>query len=457
MLILLTAVFAIFMDGLDSSIVNVALPVMASEYGIDISQSSWIVMSYLIIMAGFILTFGKIADNGRIRKIFVAGFSVFALGSLLCAISSSLDIMIAARAVQGLGASMIAASAPLLITRFLPENKRGFGMGVIATAGGIALAMGPPLGGLITAYLSWHWIFLINVPIGIAAVIIAFISIPAGKPVKEKLDIFGTVLMFAAIASLILFFERGPSAGWTNPGIVCLGIICVAASISFCVYSLKAKAPILNVRIFRNPNFSAVSLSYLLTCAVFAGVMYMVPYYMYTALGLSTAISGLLLMISAVITALVGIPAGSLSDKIGCRTPCILAAVFRISFCAIMLFITPVLGVAALIPALVCMGLSFGISGGPATTRIIQHAPKGEEAAGTSVMITTDFLGGAVGVAAYAVIFSLAVPGSVGIGVGELSGALFITGFHATAALGLVLGIITLILSAAVPNYVAKD
>lgn len=142
-MILLIAAFALFMDGLDGSIVNVALPVIAGDFGVDISGSSWVVMAYLLIMAGFILTFGKIADQGRIRQIFSVGFAVFAIGSFICVVSPTLSCMIAARALQGLGASMIAAAAPLLVTRFLPEGMRGLGMGVIATTGGVALTSAP--------------------------------------------------------------------------------------------------------------------------------------------------------------------------------------------------------------------------------------------------------------------------------------------------------------------------
>lgn len=457
-LVLLIAAFAIFMDGLDSSIVNVALPVIAGEYGIDISAGSWVVMAYMLFMAGFILAFGKIADNGKIRIIFSIGFAMFAVGSFLSAVAPEFGIMIAARALQGLGASMIAAAAPLLITRFLPENMRGLGMGVIATTGGVALTFGPPLGGLLTAYLSWHWIFLINVPIGIAAIIFAKSVIPGPDSVPERkpFDITGTILMFAAIGSMIFFLERSPVLGWTSKEIILLGCVFAVSTAAFIIRSLRAKNPLLDIRIFRHWKFTAVALSYTLTCAVFAGVMYMVPYYMQTSLDLGTAVSGFLLMIASIITAIVGIPVGAWSDRIGCRTPCILAALFRISFCLIFLLILPEWGVWALIPGLICMGLSFGISGGPATTRIIQFSPKGEEGTGTSVMITTDFLGGVIGVAAYVVIFSLAVPSSVGVAVSELSSDIFLTGFHATAALGLVFGIITLILSSVVPNLISR-
>jgi MFS family permease len=254
-------------------------------------------------------------------------------------------------------------------------------MGVIATTGGIAFTFGPPLGGLLTAFLSWHWIFLINVPIGIAAILLArtVIPKPETKPEKKPFDWKGTWLMFAAIASIILFLERGPVLGWTSVESIVTGTVFTISIIWFTIHSLKSDNPLLNVRIFKSWKFSAVATSYLLTCGVFAGVMYMVPYYMQTSLSLDAAVSGFLLMISAVITALVGIPVGAWSDRIGCRTPCILAAVFRISFCLILLFIIPQWGVIALLPALVCMGLAFGISGGPATTRIVQFAPKGEE------------------------------------------------------------------------------
>lgn len=457
-MILLIAAFAIFMDGLDGSIVNVALPVIAGDFGVDISGSSWVVMAYLLIMAGFILAFGKIADQGRIRQIFSVGFAVFAIGSFICAVSPTLSCMIAARALQGLGASMIAAAAPLLVTRFLPEGMRGLGMGVIATTGGVALTFGPPIGGLLTAYLGWHWIFLINVPIGIAAIILGRSAIPApAVPAKmERFDFFGTFVLFFAIAGFILALERGPELGWTSPGILFFAGVVAVCTVVFCLHSLRSRNPLLNIRIFRHWKFSAVTVSYLLTCMVFAGVMYMVPFYMHTALGLDAAVSGLLLVVSSVITALIGIPVGAWCDRIGCRTPCILAAVCRIAFCTVLLLIVPAFGIPALIPALVCMGLAFGISGGPATTRIVQYAPEGEAGTGTSVMITSDFLGGVLGVAAYAVVFSLAVPASVGVAVSDLSVSLFVEGFHATAALGLLCGIVTLILSAAVPNLVTK-
>ena len=457
-IILLITAFAILMDGLDQSIVNVALPVIAGEFGIDISTGSWIVMMYGLFLAGFILAFGKVADNGRIHKIFMLGFAIFALGSLFCAVSPNFVFMVVSRGIQGLGASMIAATAPLAVTRFLPENRRGFGMGVIATAGGVAFAFGPAVGGLLTAALSWDWIFLINVPIGIAAILLAkfYIPKPDEAPRKEPFDWAGTFLLFGAIAAFILTLERGPTFGWTSPQILILAAVFVILTVLFCIRSLKAQYPLINIRIFKHWKFTSVSMSYLLTCGLFAGVMYMMPYYLENPLGLDAGTSGLLLMISAVITAVIGIPVGSWSDRIGCKFPCILAALCRMAFSIILIFLIPAWGIAGVIPALIFMGLAFGISGGPSSTRIVQFSPKGEEGTGTSVMITTDFLGGVIGVAAFSVVFSLAEPASVGISVAELAPEIFLNGFHATAVLGLAFAVATLIFTAIVPNYIAK-
>lgn len=170
----------------------------------------------------------------------------------------NLPFMIFARAVQGVGASMIAAAAPLIITRFLPETKRGLGMGVIATTGGIALTFGPPLGGIITEYLSWHWIFLLNIPIGIAAVICArtFIPHPNTPPVKKPFDWIGTFLMFAAVAALVLLIERVASLGWVNPATVTVTAVFIAAAAAYIIHSLKSRHPLINIRIFKHWKFT---------------------------------------------------------------------------------------------------------------------------------------------------------------------------------------------------------
>ncbi len=145
---------------------------------------SWIVVAYRLFLAGSILAFGRAADNGRIQQIFVLEFAVFSFGSILCTFAPSLEIMVTSRTLQGGGASMIAAVSPLIITRFMPKTKRSLRMGVIATTGGIALTFGPPLGGLLTSYLSWNWVFLTNLPIEILAIIHGMTASDAVFPIS---------------------------------------------------------------------------------------------------------------------------------------------------------------------------------------------------------------------------------------------------------------------------------
>ena len=309
-----------------------------------------------------------------------------------------------------------------------------------------------------TEALSWHWIFLINVPIGIAAILLVKFYIPKSDepPKKEPFDWVGSLMMFGSIATFILMLERGPSLGWISPPILILAFVFVVLTAAFCICSLKARFPLINIRIFKHWKFTSVSISYLLTCELFAGVMYIMPYYLEKPMELDAGTSGLLLMLSAVMTAAAGIPSGSWSDRIGCKFPCILAALCRIIFCLLLIFIVPAWGIAGVVPALIFMGLAFGISGGPSSTRIIQLSPEGEEGTGTSVMITTGLLGEVIGVAAFSVVFSLAAPDSIGISVADLNLKIFMTGFHATAVLGLIFAVATLIFTAIVPNYIAK-
>lgn len=455
LIILIIVAFAIIIDGLDQSVVNVALPVIAGSFGVDITTGSWVVMIYSLLLAGFLLPFAKIADNARIRQIFLTGFLVFIAGSVLCAASGNMEMMVAGRGIQGIGASMIAGSAPLCIAHLLPMDKQGLGMGVIAAASGVAFAFGPALGGFLTAFLSWHWIFLINIPLGIAAIIMISAYIPEAdtKPEKRPFDWLGTFLLFFTISAFLLTLERGPVLGWTSPvilGFIGIFIVCL---VLFIIRSKTGKDPIINIGIFRNWKFTSVTLSYFLTCGLFYGAMYITPYYLEGPLQLDTATAGLLLMITAIISALISIPAGRWGDKAGCRTPCIVAAILRIMFSILLIIALPDLGILGILPALIVMGFAFGISGGPSATRIIQFSPKGEEGTGSSLMMTAVYLGGVTGVALYSTVFSLAEPSSIGVTVTLLPSDVFMGGFVATSILGLVLAILTLVFTVIVPNY----
>lgn len=445
---------AIFIDSLDGSIVNIALPTIAEGFSVDMSTAAWVIMAYFLFLVGLIPLFGKIADHGRLQEIFCCGFVVFTVGSVACGLAPDLLMLVISRAAQGVGASMIAVAAPLLVVRLMPP--RHWGMGMAATAGAVALVFGPVLGGILTEYLSWHWCFFINVPVGIAAVVLGLRIIPrAERQPKVRFDLAGAVLIFTAMASLIYLLERGIPLGGTSPQVIFCGVVFAVSVVIFVLRELRVADPILRVRVFGSLPFTFVVSSYFLISVVYAGFLYIVPFYLSIVLGMSPAVSGLILLISSVITAVMGLPSGALSDRIGARWLVTAAGVVRVLFCLVMAVMMPENGLFWILLLMVLSGLTFGISGGPSSARIIEHAPEGEEGTGSVVMMLAQYSGMVVGVALYALVFNLTVPGAADVAVGLLQMEQFLPGFHMTGVFGAVASAVVVVLSVVVKDRIA--
>ena len=437
------------MDGLDGSIVNVALPTIAAAFDTDAGTVSWVIITYLLMMAGLLLVFGRLADRGHMKWIFIGGLVLFTVGSAACGFSPAFGILLAARIVQGLGAAMIAAVAPLLIVRYLPPQKLGAGMGVLAAASSIGFAAGPALGGIITHVLSWHWIFLINIPIGIIGIVFSLRVIPADLPSAEKkpFDLYGAVSLFGAMVFGIFALEEVSSLGVTNPIIGMTTGLSVVLTILFIVLELRTASPFIDLRIFRRWQFSSVLVAFLVINVVFMGVIYLLPFYLSSAMNFDLVTSGLFLLIPPALTGLVCIPFGKWSDRYGRRWFMVAACFVVLVFNGIFAAMVPEGGIIPLVTGLVLMGLVFGIAGGPGASRIIENAPEGEEGTGSSLMITAVYFGGVLGTAVYATVFTFATaPGGV-VTFADLDPAVFLSGFHVTILAGLFLSVTALVLS----------
>ena len=192
---------------------------MAAYFDTDTGTIGWVVITYLLMMAGLLIVFGKLAGRGYAKKLFLLGFVIFTLGSAACGLAPALDILLAARLLQGTGAAMIAAVAPLLCIRYLPKDMLGTALGVIAATASIGFAAGPAIGGLLTEYLSWHWIFLVNIPIGIIGILFAERVIPRDEPEKStaSFDYPGAVTLFGALAFGTFVLEEVAARGVNGP------------------------------------------------------------------------------------------------------------------------------------------------------------------------------------------------------------------------------------------------
>ena len=455
-LLLFAVALGVVMDGIDGSIVNVALPTMAAYFDTDTGTIAWVIITYLLMMAGLLLVFGRLADRGIAKRLFLVGFVVFTAGSAACGIAPTLDILLAARLIQGVGAAMIAAVAPLLCIRYLPREMLGTALGVIAATASIGFAAGPAIGGILTQHLSWHWIFLVNIPIGIIGILFAARVIPADEPEPSPVsfDYRGAVTLFGAMVFCTFVLEEVAVRGITDPLILACGTLCLLCTGLFTVRELTIPEPFLNIRIFSNWRFTAVLVAYLLVNVIFMGIIYLLPFYLTSGMHCDLATSGLYLLIPPVVIALISIPFGQWSDRLGNRRAFAVAACgVVILSSAIFTVISPEAGIVPLLAGLVLMGVAFGIAAGPASSRIIESAPEGEQGTGSSLMVTSIYFGGVLGTAVYAMIFTFATADAGGIiAFADLDPAVFMHGFHIAMAAGLALSAAPIVLSAIVPD-----
>jgi len=454
--LLLSAVaLGVLMDGIDGSIVIVALPTMATYFGTDTGTIAWVIITYLLMMAGLLLVFGKLADRGLAKRLFLLGILIFTLGSAACGIAPTLDFLLGARLVQGIGAAMIAAVAPLLCIRYLPPDMLGTALGVIAAACSIGVAAGPVIGGIITQHLSWHWIFLIDIPIGIIGILFVTRVVPKDTPENQPaaFDYPGAITLFSAMALFAVVLEEGAARGTGDPLILACSALCLVCTLLFILRELTTRKPLVSIRIFTIWQFTSVFVAFLLLNIIFMGIMYLIPFYLTAMMQFDPTTTGLYLLIPSAVIALISVPFGRWSDNRGRRAFTVAACGIIILYNTLFVVLVPESGIVPLIVGLFLMGIAVGVYSGPAASRIIECAPSGEEATGSSLMVTTVYFGSMLGTAIYAAVFTLATVNNGGVvAFADLDPATFLSGFHITMAAGLILAVIALVFSAIVPD-----
>ncbi|MGH4137879.1 MFS transporter [Clostridium sp.] len=316
--ILFVVVMVTFMCTLDSSIVNVALPVMSKALNVTSGSIQLVVTSYLIIISATILVFGRLGDILGKTKVFKFGIALFTLGSLFCGITRSFPILVLARVIQGIGAAGTMANNQGIITEVFPANERGRALGITGTFVALGSLVGPALGGFIVSATSWEYIFLINVPIGIITLFYSFKILPKDhKSVRGKLDGIGALLFMLAIVPLFAALGQGQKIGFTKPIILLGFLIAIVAFVAFIMVEKKRENPLLQLQIFENKLFSlSIFCGFVSFVAIFCSIIIQ-PFYLQDVMKFSPAFTGLILMIFPLILSVVAPISGHLSDKIG--------------------------------------------------------------------------------------------------------------------------------------------
>src|SRR5436189_4293578 len=393
--------FAQFMSMLENTIVNVALPAIKSDLGIGTSELEWVVTAYALTFAVLLLTGGKLGDLLGRRFIFSIGLVVFTASSLACGLSSSATELIGARAVQGVGAALMMPATLSIISATFAARERGMAIGIWAGVSAMALAIGPLLGGIITEHISWNWIFFVNVPIGVLAVLAAIFVVPESKDTsrEQRLDLPGLVTSAIALFTLVFALIEAHRYGWTSALILSLFAISAVALAAFVLLELHQRLPMLDLTLFKSGTFAGANLVAILVTLAMFGIFVFFPIYLQTYLGWSPVQAGAALLPWTVMIVIFAPIAGKLSDRVGSRW-LMAGGMATVGLCCLELSTVAVDSTFwRLLPGFILGGLGMAFVMTPMSAAVMGAAPVDKAGVASGVLNTFRQVGVALGIA----------------------------------------------------------
>jgi len=398
--ILIVLCLSLVIITLDNTILNVALPTLVNDLGATNSQLQWIVDSYTLVFAGLLLTAGSLGDRFGRKGALQIGLAIFAVGSLLSAVSSDPSQLIGTRAIMGIGGAFIMPATLSILTNVFPAEERGRAIGVWAGISGIGIAIGPLLGGFLIEHFSWHAIFMVNLPIAALAIIAGGLIVPSSKdPSAPKLDPLGAGLSIVGLVSLVFGLIEAPESGWTDPKILAafaLGILTLGC---FAAWEVHSTHPMLDVTFFKNPRFTAASSAITLVFFAMFGYSFLLTQYFQFVLGYSALETGLRLLPLALTLMVVAPTSARLVERIGTKV------IVAVGLSCVSLALALQVGLTAESPysqvvwRMMLLAFGMGLTMAPATESIMGSLPLAKAGVGSAVNDTTRQIGGALGVA----------------------------------------------------------
>jgi EmrB/QacA subfamily drug resistance transporter len=404
--------FGLFMIMLDNTVVNVALPSIQSDLDADLSELQWIVTGYALTFAALLLVGGKVADAYGRRLIFVVGIAVFTIASLLCGLADSGEMLIAARVLQGAGAALMNPATLSIIAATFPPRERGTAIGIWAGVSGLALAIGPLVGGLITEHLDWSWIFFVNVPIGILGIAASYLFIDESRDETHvRLDLPGLAASSVGLFALTYGLIEANTYGWSSTRIVGSFVLAGVSLAAFVLLERGQRAPMLPLELFRSGTYTGANIVVLLVALAMFGVFFFVSLYMQNILGYSAVQAGAAFLPMTIMIILVAPIAGKTSDRIGSRglmtAGMILIALQLVMFSRLDADAT----FWDLFPALAIGGMGMALTMTPSAAASTRSVPVEKAGVGSAVLNSARQVGGTMGVAIMGAIMASEVGG----------------------------------------------
>jgi EmrB/QacA subfamily drug resistance transporter len=392
--------FSLLVIVLDNTILNVAIPTIVRELHATNSQLQWMVDSYVLVFAGLLLTAGALGDRFGRRGALQVGLVLFGIGSLASALATTSDQLIATRAFMGIGGAFIMPATLSIITNVFPAPERGKAIGVWAGTAGIAVALGPLTGGFLLEHFYWGSIFLVNLPIVVIGLIAGVFLIPTSKdPAAPPLDIPGALLSIAGLSALLYGIIEAPQNGWTDPTIVTAFAIGAVLMFAFVLWERHSPHPMLDIRFFKNPRFSAASSSITLVFFAMFGSTFLLTQYFQFVLGYSPLATGVRLLPWAAAMMVGGPSSARLVRTYGAKAIVTFGLILVAGGLASMTALNEASSYLDIVWRLIIMGTGMSLVMAPATDSIMGSLPLGKAGVGSAVNDTTRQVGGALGVA----------------------------------------------------------
>jgi EmrB/QacA subfamily drug resistance transporter len=400
-IILLSCCLSLLIVSMDATIVNVAIPAIRADLHATPSQLQWVIDVYTLVLASLLILAGATADRFGRRRVFQMGLTLFAFGSLLCSLAPSIELLIAARFVQGLGGSMMNPVALSLISQvFTGRVERARALGIWGAVVGISMALGPTVGGLLIQYVSWRAVFWINLPICLLAVVLTMIFVPESKSVTMRnIDPIGQALAVTFLFGVVFTLIEGPSRGWTSPLVLGIATLAVVAFAGFLRFESRRDDPFIDLRFFRSIPFASATVTAICAFAAWGAFLFIMSLYLQSERHFSAMQTGLIYLPIAVGALLFSPISGRLVGRYGAR-PSLLASGTLITVASVLqTFLTATTPVWALLIVFTVFGIGFSMVNAPVTNAAVSGMPLDRAGAASAVTSTSRQVGVSIGVA----------------------------------------------------------
>jgi len=418
LLVLAVCCSSLFIVGLDVTVVNIALPSIQHDLHAPVSGLQWTVDAYTLVVASFLMLAGSTGDRVGRRRTFQVGLATFTLGSLLCSLAPGLGWLIAFRAVQAIGGSMLNPVAVSIIANtFTDDRERARALGFWGAVFGLSMALGPVLGGALVATVGWRGIFWVNIPVGIAAIVLTALVVPESRAARpRRVDPVGQVLIIVMLASLIYAIIEGPRLGWGSATILTLFGLAALAAVALGTYEPRRDDPLLDLRFFRSAPFTGTVLIAISAFSALAGFLFLNTLYLQDARHLSALHAGLYTLPMAAMTVLLAPLAGRITGQRGPRLPLLAAGVMTTAGALLMWGVTATTPVAWLLLAYLAFGIGNGMVNPPISNTAVSGMPRAQAGVAAAVASTSRQVGGSLGVALTGSAMASALHGPLGTG-----------------------------------------